>query len=429
MPDRGRLPNGLGLYTAPDAGASGTGTIYQADRLATIYVDTDATGARDGTSWSNAFTDLNQALAVAATNREIWVAEGRYMPGTQRTNTFALRKNTQLYGGFSGNETSRDQRNWQAHVTVLSGDLHGDDAGFVHNTDNALHVITCTNVAVTLDGVTVSGGNADTSATGGGGVILQGASNVVFRNCVWTNNAATAAGGAVEALASTVVFDNCDFVANVSADSGGALDAHGGALTLTGCHFTTNAAVSGGAFASSQAVVTVVGSRLVGNRAALRGGAASVVGGTVDFANVAFGGNRAGTDGGALYLAGGAQGTVRRCTLADNGAMNRAGAAFHASGSAVYEDVILWSNMSNVGSGGSLVASGIGTTCTFGFGDIQGGPDGFSALAGGLFTITGDVLNADPHFENDAGADGVCGTPDDDFHLQSTAGRGPARPG
>ena len=417
------VTNGLGLYALPSAGAPSTGTIYQVDRLATIYVDMDATGTHDGTSWSNAFTDLNPALALAASNREIWVAEGRYVPGSQRTATFVLAPNTRLFGGFSGNETTRDQRDWRAHVTVLSGDINGDDAGFANNSDNAWHVITCTNSAVMADGIVVSGGNAAGSSAGGGALNLQGASNVVFRNCLLTNNAATAAGGAVEATGAAVLFDACDFAANVSVDAGGALDVRGGAVTLAGCRLVGNAAAIGGAFASSQAVMTVTQSRLLGNRATMRGGAVSADGGVADFANVAFGGNRAGTDGGALYFTGGAQGTVRCSTLVDNRAMNRAGAAFQASGNTIYEDVILWSNMSNLGSGGSLVVSGAGTACSFGYGDVQGGSGGFSTLAGGLLNVTGEVLNADPYFANEAGPDGVTGTLDDDFHLQSTAGR------
>jgi len=50
-----------------------------------IYVDANAGGGGDGSSWVNAYTNLQSALDVAITGNSIWVAAGTYKPSTDKT--------------------------------------------------------------------------------------------------------------------------------------------------------------------------------------------------------------------------------------------------------------------------------------------------------------------------------------------------------
>lgn len=103
------------------------------------YVDIDATGTDAGTSWGNAFTDLQSALDAADAADQIWVAEGVYRPevyqafetpagdsakGYFYTAIAAAGSNAKDYailGGFDGTETNASQRDPDAHPTVLRG--------------------------------------------------------------------------------------------------------------------------------------------------------------------------------------------------------------------------------------------------------------------------------------------------------------------
>ncbi|WP_299436398.1 T9SS type A sorting domain-containing protein [uncultured Aquimarina sp.] len=135
-----------------------------------IYVNQNATGNNDGTSWADAFTDLTSAIALASSSNEIWVAQGTYVPtgGTGRNRTFSLPDNAKLYGGFIGTETNISQRNFRTNITTLSGDFNSDDTTNLIDTeatrqDNSFHVITLKEDVknIIVDGFTISGGNAN----------------------------------------------------------------------------------------------------------------------------------------------------------------------------------------------------------------------------------------------------------------------------
>ncbi len=88
-----------------------------------------ATGTGDGSDWPQA-ASLQNALA-SPTCTDIWVAQGTYTPdggSGNRTAHFAIARNLRLYGGFSGSETSFEERaSTDPTLTILSGEI-GDPA-------------------------------------------------------------------------------------------------------------------------------------------------------------------------------------------------------------------------------------------------------------------------------------------------------------
>lgn len=165
-----------------------------------FYVNAAATGKNTGKTWADAFTSLNRALSAGAATggvKEIWVARGTYTPagpGGDRTASFRLISGAVMYGGFAGTETSLSQRNPAVNVTILSGDLNGNDAQAAKTTatsDNSYHVVDASGVAAgtLLDGFTVSGGVAAGSgeAANGGGLYIN-AGRPTLRNLKITGN-------------------------------------------------------------------------------------------------------------------------------------------------------------------------------------------------------------------------------------------------
>ena len=100
----------------------------------TIYVDADATGANDGSSWENAYNHLQDALADANSSAkpvQIRVAQGIYKPDQgvgitpgDREATFQLISGVAIRGGYAGfGEPDPNTRDIECYPTILSGDL------------------------------------------------------------------------------------------------------------------------------------------------------------------------------------------------------------------------------------------------------------------------------------------------------------------
>jgi len=234
------------------------------------FVDQNAASSGDGSSWSNAFIRLQQALAVAQDGDEIWVAKGIYKPSTtnDRFAYYDLPSGVKVYGGFFGTESQRDQRDWAAHPVILSGDIGvpGD------STDNAYNILYSysPNEKTCLDGLIFEEGNANNvdnsvgshrPTRSGGGIYLDGEAfgyaQLSVSNCIFRRNRANYQGGGLYANGrdggmAIVRLENCLFERNVALVYGGGLALENYfeqpfALEFKSCEFRENFALTGGA--------------------------------------------------------------------------------------------------------------------------------------------------------------------------------------
>jgi hypothetical protein len=304
-----------------------------------LYYFSSSSGVNDGTSWENAYTDLQQALS-AVVSGEIWVAAGSYKPGATRADTFQLKNNVALYGGFNGNEDTLDQRDPGVHQTILNGDLLGDDySRFVNGHavwsnagDNSHHIVTGSGVDATavLDGFVIAHGYARPNGfegpeiQAGGGIIIRNGSPTISNTKI-DGSSGNYGGGAYVDQGSAPSFTNCEFRENSSdIGYGGAMHIYGSSsVTFSNCHFEGNAAIGtqspegyGGAlYINFGSTATITGSSFVRNITGYRtnttGGATStkggaiLAGGDISVRDSSFIGNRS-HNGGAIYAFNGA---------------------------------------------------------------------------------------------------------------------------
>lgn len=197
------------------------------------YVKPTATGTGDGSSWDNASGDLQKMIDELADNNvsqqagEVWVAAGTYKPQSQLISgmnysaSFRMRDGISVYGGFAGNETSKQERAkgtmpWDfTNVTVLEAAYYESKLAWTNSKwtvgSDSRHVVWFAPMSgeseftrvTTLDGVTVQGGYAqgntgqdDFLTDRGAGIYMDGA-NAYLSNCIVRENYATGNGGGV----------------------------------------------------------------------------------------------------------------------------------------------------------------------------------------------------------------------------------------
>jgi hypothetical protein len=305
----------------------------------TWYVNAAASAGGDGSSWACAFRDLQDAIDAASSGHEIWVKAGTYLPTKDpfgnaaptdpRDKTFYLKNGVALYGGFAGTETLRSERDWEANVTTLSGDI-----GTVGvNTDNSYHVVISVNDAATtvLDGFTIKKGYADAPT----GITIEGlVINRIF-------------GGGMHNRSSSPTVSNCAFLENHTENYGGGMYNVGAStIAITNCAFLSNSAEAGGGggmYNHSNVNVTLTDCIFSGNQSSSQGGAMSNYLATLNLANCLLSGNAA-SSGGGIYNYGTTMNLIN-CTLTGNdGNFVGGGMANTASSQVDLKNCILWNN-------------------------------------------------------------------------------------
>ncbi|MBN1988205.1 MAG: T9SS type A sorting domain-containing protein [Bacteroidales bacterium] len=258
-----------------------------------VYVKKSATGTNTGESWANAYTELQAALAAATSGTEIWVASGTYTPqpgaiaaNVDRTLSFVLKNGVAIYGGFSGKEATRAERNWKLNAVYLSGDLLGDGSGSSTNADNAYTVVTAsnTNSTAVIDGFYIVSGRADKATSS------------------WSS--ADRAGAGIYGSAAGATISNIS-VSGCYADYGGGIFLQYSPISLINITLDGNEGrIGGGAIYLQNSNVTLTGITVRGNRSSL-GAGLSIAAGTVTISRADISSNQSSGSGGGIYNNGG----------------------------------------------------------------------------------------------------------------------------
>jgi hypothetical protein len=347
--------------TAGAAGATTPATFHLTNQIAGILRAAPG-GLSSGTcnNWGNA-CDLQYALSITVSGSEIWVKAGTYTPtsGTDRSATFQLKNSVAIYGGFTGNETSREQRNPAANITLLSGEI-----GAAGPVDNSYHVVTGsgTDDSASLDGFTVKRGYADSPEFYGGGIYNENGSPTLV-NLILDGNIAVYGGGGMYNINSNPVLINVAFNNNT--------------VTL----LYTN----GGGMFNSSSSPTIINATFTGNSATEFGGGIFNNGNSnPTLTNVTFTGNSAHKGGGMFNAS--SNPTLNNVTMSGNSASEYGGGLANYSSTATFTNSILWAN--TAASAGAQIYNDGTSSSTVNYSDVQGGCPAGSTCS--------NVINADP---------------------------------
>jgi hypothetical protein len=201
-PGATEIPN-----NAIDEDCDGADLTAHDGNVADWFVDAGAPPGGDGKSWTTAFATIQSAVETASEGDEIWVKAGTYY----LTETIILDKAVHLYGGFAGNESIRQQRDWENNATTINGE------NFFGN---------CLKITAdaTIDGFTITRCCTDYSEdkSFGAAIMIEGASPAISHS-TFTQNRARHGGAAIYNKNASPAISECTFMDNAVWWGGGAI--------------------------------------------------------------------------------------------------------------------------------------------------------------------------------------------------------------
>jgi hypothetical protein len=347
------------------------------------HVDVDAAAEEaDGLAWESAFQTMQPAVDAAfeAGGGQVWVAEGSYSEQrNNRTGSFELRPEVEVYGGFAGDETTLEQRDFVNRTTVIDGSAARGELP-------AIHVVLGADKA-RLDGFIIFGGSAQegggTDSGGGGmlnlnasphvancgflynegflgGAVLNAGSSPTFFNCNFRENAApgfTGTGGAIASVQASPTFEKCWITMNTAAIGGAVHDSAGSSSSFLECAFESNTSrIDGGSIFTQESAVMLRDCTFTTNSSGNGGAISAATASTVSALRCAFDSNEA-DSGGALYASNASTMLFSECTFTSNSANLNGGAAYaEASSTLTFNGCDIQKNTAPNGSGGSIMS-------------------------------------------------------------------------
>lgn len=356
-----------------------------------IYVDASADPGGNGTSWAQAYTDVQDALGRAGPSVQIWIAAGTYTPdrGTGiRESTYVLPSGVSLIGGFDGTEVDVSERDLVNNLSILSGEIGVPD----DLSDNIEHIVTSNNTtsSAIIDGIVFERAKADRFGGGvhtrsgnptivnctfrdchayAGGGIFARQGNPLIQNCIFENNETVARGAGVylvstdatvrgctfrfnhcheggsglHIVSGTPIIEDCFFNDNTSNENGGAMYNIVATPIINRCTFINNSSINGAAYMNDSGLPILTDCIFRNNIATGSGGAVYIGFGFPEFRNCLFENNSA-AFGGGVYNEFGFP-ILYNCTLSGNTATTDAGGLYDLglTEMQVYNSII-WGN-------------------------------------------------------------------------------------